>query len=227
MRRLALVLLLLLAAPARAEDPVLDTLTREELAAELAEATEVQRICYGYDLAVTDDSDGQWGGSWSASSLGDGITPYDSSSCTGTVVLHVGITYTSDSSESDDSASWDIESTLGPPYTSELKRLGLEAGDLLDDGKAETTLVNAVLALPVLVADAGLAPAVVEDPSDLPSAPADALATQRPGSDWWRENGTAVAVLVLLLALAGVWASTTTPGGHRRARSVLRALKDS
>lgn len=227
MRRLVLALLVLLAVPARADDPVLDLPTREELAATLAEATEVQHICYGYDLDVTDDSDGQWGGFWSASSLGEGLAPNDSSRCTGTVLLHASITYTSSSSESEDSASWEIESTLGPPYTEELKRLGLKAGDLVKDGKAETTLANAVLALPVLVADDGLAPPVLEDATDLPSAPPDALATGRPGSDWWRENGSTLAVLLLLLAGAGVWATTTTPTGHRRARAVLRALKDS
>lgn len=222
----AAVLVALVALPARAQDPVLDDASREELAAQLAEATEVQGVCYGYSLSVTDESGGGWGGTYTTSSLGAGVLPEGDPRCPRTVVLHAWLEYTSDWSESYDSASWQVVSDLAGPRTEDLGRLGLRADDLTDDGASERTLVAAVLALPVLTADAGLAPAVTEDPSSLPAAPADARATDRPGGDWLRENGTALAVLLGLMVGAAVWASTTTPVGHRRARAVWRVLSD-
>lgn len=228
MRRLVLLVLLLLAVPARADnDPVLDVTTRQQLAAELAEATEVQSVCYGYELSVLDgDDDGiDWSGMWAVSNLGENVSLSSTAECARRVELHVAIEYTSEWSENEDNASWEIQSTLAGVSTAQLKRLALNPDDLLDDGKSETTLLNAVLALPVLVADAGLAPPVVQDPSDLPSAPADAQATGRPGSDWWRENGATFWVLVGLVLLAALWMSTTTPTGHRRARAVFRAMR--
>jgi hypothetical protein len=224
MRRLLLVVLVLLSVPARADDPVLDDSSRGELVTALKEAAATQHVCYGYDLAVDDNSDGAYSGAWRASSLGVGVDAATSSTCKGTVVLHASITYTSDSSESEDSASWSITSSLGPPYTEDLERLGLQASDLLDDSKSEITLFNAVLALPGLTAAAGLAPAIELDSTPDP-APPDARPTDHPGGDWWRENGAAALVLLGVLVAAGIWASTTTPTGHRLARRVWRALK--
>ena len=64
---LALLGPLLIAAPASAANPVLDPEDDAEVAAALAEATEVQDICYGYVLAVDDNDTGEWGGTYAAS----------------------------------------------------------------------------------------------------------------------------------------------------------------
>ena len=49
---------LLLAAPASAANPVFDPEDDAEVAEALAEATEVQDVCYGYVLAVDDGDTG-------------------------------------------------------------------------------------------------------------------------------------------------------------------------
>jgi len=57
---IATAAVLLTASPASAENPVLDAEGDADLAAALAEATEVQGVCYGYDLSVEDGDTGQW-----------------------------------------------------------------------------------------------------------------------------------------------------------------------
>ncbi|MFN2539606.1 MAG: hypothetical protein ABR549_15840 [Mycobacteriales bacterium] len=229
MRRLALALLVLLlwaATPASADDPVLSPEARSDLVEALQDASTAQGICYGYTLQVDDDDGDAWDGAWTVSNLGLEVDPTGDPRCQQSVVLHAWIYYPSDWSDSEDSSDWTIQSTLGGPTTDELGRLGLHAGDLLDDGKADTTLFNAVLALPMLVADAGFAEPVKEPADESMGPPADARATDRPGSDWWREKGTTLLVLLGGIVLAGLLASTTTPTGHRRARAVWRVLKD-
>ena len=215
-----------LAAPAAAEDPVLDAESRAEVVASLADALEEQGICYGYDLVVDDDGGGRWDGRWIETSLGEDADIQNDARCPKWVELSAGVHYTSSTSESEDSASWDILGNFaGVPTTDQLAALDLDARDLANDGRAFSTMSNAVLALPLLVAEHGGAKPVALDASPSP-APGDAAATGRPGSDWWRENGLKVGVLCGLLVTAGLWAGATTPNGWRRARTVARFLKE-
>ena len=228
MRRLLLVsaLVVAVATPAAAEDPVLDAESRAEVVTSLADALEEQGICYGYDLVVDDDDGGRWDGRWIETSLGEDTDIKADTRCPKWVELSAAVHYTSGSSESEDNASWDVLGNFaGVPTTDQLAALDLHARDLADDGRAFSTMSNAVLALPLLVAEQGGAKPVPLDASPSP-APAEAAATGRPGSDWWRENGVKVGVLCVLLVTAGLWAAATTPNGWRRARTVARFLKE-
>lgn len=194
--------LVLLAAPASAENPVLDAEGDVDLAASLAEATEVQGVCYGYELFVSDQDTGQWGGTYAASSQGVGQRALPGPECADAVELRAQISYTSSFSEAEDSAGWTLTSTLPSLTIDDLEDLGLSAGDLLDDGRSETTLLNAVQALPRLAAEqAGLPPVVLEPNTE--ALPSDAVPTNTPGSDWLRQNGALLGFCVLLV-LAGV-----------------------
>ena len=197
--------LLLAAGPAAAENPVLDPEDDAEIAESLAEATEVQDVCYGYLLQVYDDSTGQFSGDYAVSGAGPGVAASSSTGCTrGYVELRAQIVYTSDYSESEDSAGWDVVSSLGAgsPTTADLGDLGLSSGDLLDDGAAPLALRNAVLALPALAADrAGLPP--VEAEPHVEPLPEGAAATGSPGSDVLRSSAAPLA-LAGIAVVAGV-----------------------
>lgn len=195
----ALLALLLPAGPAWAANPVLDPEDDADVAATLSEATRVQGVCYGYVLIVDDGDTGEWGGTYASSSGGAGVPASSARDCPGGVVeLVASIVYTSDLSESEDSASWDLRSDLAALTISDIEDQDLSAQDLLDDGSSATTLLTAVLSLPRLAAEeAGLEPVVAEPNTD--ALPEGARATGSPGSDWLREN------LVLLgLSVAAV-----------------------
>jgi hypothetical protein len=196
---LATVAVLLTASPAAAANPVLDAEGDADLVAALEEATEVQGVCYGYDLGVEDGDTGEWGGRYAASSLGPGTVPELGPDCPeGVVLLVAGIRYTSELSDQEDSAGWRLDSTLTQLDIGQVEDLGLSSGDLLDDDRSETTLLNAVLALPGLAAERAGVPPVLLEPNTEP-LPADARPTGTPGSDWLRENGILLAGCVLLL----------------------------
>lgn len=225
MRRRALALaaglLLLTASPAAAENPVLDAEGDADVVDALAEALEVQQVCYGYVLQVSDAA-GIYGGTYAASSLGAGqaASQASSSQCPqGVVEVQASISYTSEFSESEDSSSWTLLSTVGGGLTmDDVEQLtGGDAGDLLDDGKSETALLNAVLALPVLASErAGLEPVVLTENTE--ALPPDARATDTPGSDWLREN-TSLLVLCALAVLAGLVAFAASRRQPRRVPS--------
>lgn len=206
MRRALLVAgaaLLLLAAPAAAENPVLDAEGDADLTASLAAATEVQGVCYGYELTVFDADTGQFSGTFAAGSLGAGLLAGAGDACPeGAVVLVATIEYTSSFSEAQDSASWRLDSVLPELTISDVEALGLSARDLLDDGSSERTLLAAVQALPRLAAEQAGRPPVLLEPNTA-SLPADARPTNTPGSDWLRENAAPLAFFVLLV-VAGV-----------------------
>ena len=198
-----LALVLLSASPAAAENPVLDAEGDADLVAALEEATEVQGVCYGYDLSVEDGDTGQYAGRYAASSLGAGTVPELGPQCPeGVVVLVAGIRYTSEFSDAEDSAAWRLDSTLTQLDVGQVEALGPSSGDLLDDARSETALLNAVLALPGLAAERAGVPPVLLEPNTEP-LPADAAPTGSPGSDWLREHGVLLAGCVLLL-LAGL-----------------------
>jgi hypothetical protein len=199
----AAAVVLLLAAPASAENPVLDAEGDADLAAALAEATQVQGVCYGYELDVLDYDTGQWNGRYTTSNVGPGQPVDDGDACpAGGVVLQAQITYTSSFSDAEDSASWMLASTLPGLTIEDVERLGLSSGDLLDDSRSETVLLNAVQALPRLATEQAGVPPVVLEPNTA-ALPPDARPTGTPGSDWLRENGLLLGLCVLLV-LAGL-----------------------
>ncbi len=197
---LAAAALLLVAAPASAENPVLDAEGDTDLAAALSEATDVQDVCYGYDLLVDDQDTFAFSGTFATSSLGPDVrASAGDPRCTGgLVVLVAQLTYTSSFSEAEDFASWQLLSDLPELTIDDVERLGFSAGDLLDDGKSETTLLNAVQALPRLAAEqAGKEPVLLEP--NTAAIPTDARPTGTPGSDVLRESGPLLAFCVLLI----------------------------
>ena len=204
----ALAVLALGAPPAGAQ--LLERADREELAQSLAEATEEQGVCYGWQVTIYDQ------GSQSqdvGSSLGPNapLTLDDPQRpCPRFVTLVGDITYTSETSESEDSAVYDIESNLDkPPTVAELRELGHGPGRLLDADDDEA-LVNAVGALPLLVADHGEAKPVTFAPGDLPPEQAG-KATGDPGSDFLRENWSPLVLCVLLILGGGLWFVSARP----------------
>lgn len=220
---LALLGPLLLAAPASAANPVLDPEDDAEVAEALAEATEVQDVCYGYVLAVDDGDTGEWGGTYAASSAGEGVRATEADGCSeGVVELVARITYTSEFSEAEDDASWDLVSDVPGLTISDVEDQGLSAGALLDDGSSATTLTNAVLSLPRLAAERGGLQPVVLTPND-EALPEGARPTGTPGSDWLREHlvllalsvGAVLAGLVALVAAFPRGRGRAQPAGPR------------
>ena len=207
-----LLALLLPAGPAWAANPVLDPEDDAELVETLAEATEVQGVCYGYVLQVDDRDTGEWGGTYAASSGGEGVRAVEADDCPeGVVELVAQLTYTSDFSESEDDAFWDLQSDVPGLTIGDVEDEGLSAGDLLDDGSSATTLLNAVLSLPRLAAEqAGLEPVVAEPNAD--ALPGGARPTGSPGSDWLRENVALLGLSVAAILAGGVaFAASSRP----------------
>lgn len=199
---LGLSALLLLAAPAvAAADVVFDPADADDLAATLAEATAEQDVCYGWDVNVDDAIAGR--SESVGSDKGAGV-PVDTSSCSKYVRLDVFITYTSESSESEDSASWDVSSTTGGPTRSDMEGLDLD-WDGLTGENPDVVIGNAVSALPLLAADKGMGKAIEAAPAT-GAAPADAAPTNSPGSDWFRNNGTTLLWGIGLLLAGGLFA---------------------
>lgn len=155
-----------------------------ELAQSLAEATDEQGICYGWNVSNNFDGLPDVG-----SSAGPGVAAElaPGQGCDkGFIELTGSIDYACDSCDSSDSASVDIRSTFADgPTAGDLSALGLDAGDLTGDND-DTTLINMVNALPLLAADRGLAPYLAYAPAtDVPAAD---RATDKPGSDLLRDT---------------------------------------
>jgi hypothetical protein len=200
-RAAALLAALALAAPGGAAGlPILDAADAQELAERLAEARAQQGVCYGWVVEVQDDA-GSEDGVDQGSSLGVGTT-VDPAACPRSVVLRAAVRYTSESSESEDSAGAVIDSSLDGPSVDQLERLGLGAGGLTGDAN-DLRLISMVEVLPLLVAEGGQAPYVQSEIGAAP-APADVVPTGAPGSDWWRMYWWFV-VLVPAAAAAGIW----------------------
>lgn len=213
---------LLLAAPAHAENPVLDPADEVDLAASLAEATEVQGVCYGYVLNVTDADTGRWGGTYVASNAGPGVPASSAPGCPrGVVELVARIDYTSSFSEAEDSASWRLVSSIPELSIADVEELGLSSGDLLDDGRSATTLLNAVQALPRLASEQAGLPPVVLQPNTAPLPP-DARPTGTPGSDWLRENGLLLVVCLAAIAAGLLLLVASRPRDRSRPPRVAR-----
>lgn len=177
-----LAALLVVAAPAHAG--ILAPQDAAELAQTLAEAQDDQGVCYGWNV-TNNFSDTPDVGS-STGGPGVALVPVQRSCPRGAVVLVGDIDYSCDSCEASDSASVGISSSLrDPPTVEDLEGLGLDAGALTGEDD-DTTLVNMVNALPLLVADRGNAPYVAYEPAT--TVPAADRATDKPGSDLLRDS---------------------------------------
>lgn len=192
--------LALAATPAHAR-VVLSDEDAAELANQLADAREVQDVCYGWVVEVQDDSGGESGVDFGSDR---GPDTQIEGNCTSFVVLEAGILYTSESSESEDSASLTIEDAWSASIgVGDLEALGYKEDDLLGD-ENDVALMNMVGALPAIAAEkAGVKPVPFETP-DVPAGQ-QGEPTGSPGSDFLRENGALLAIGFLLLALGILW----------------------
>ncbi len=164
--------------------PLLEQADAVELAQTLADATTEQDVCYGWEVAVEDGSGEGLSGVETGSSSGPGV-PLDRARCPRWVVLQGSVSYTSESSESEDSAQTAIDSNLRkPPTTQQLSDLGLDADALLGDAD-DQAVIDMTSALPLLVAEAGEAPYVPFEAQTQP-IPAQDVPNAGPGSDWLR-----------------------------------------
>lgn len=124
----------------------------------------------------------------------------------GSLVLRVSLTYTSNSSEANDSASFSVQSgTTGVTGSTAIRRLrdltGVDDGDLLGD-QDDLALRNLAAALPLVLDDAQPAADTVTTASA--QAPNGDRLTGSPGSDWIRAHGLGIGVAFGLLLLGAL-----------------------
>jgi hypothetical protein len=190
-------------APPAGAVPILDAADATELAQALAEATEDQDVCYGWEVTVND-----YGGSASGvdegSSLGVGPTAIETE-CERYVVFEATVIYTSQASEAEDTAGFDVRSNIpGAPTAGDLREAGISTGGLLG-GSDDQVVANAALLLPALVAEKGLAPPITLE-ANTQALPSGDRATGTPGSDWLRKYGAAAGMAALVLFGGLGWA---------------------
>lgn len=171
-----------------------------ELANKLAEATEDQGVCYGWLVSIDDQDRGFLADQ--GSSLGPTVSPNDPA-CTPSVVFVAQLLYTSELSDASDTASIRVDSTLpGLDLTGDdFAPFGVNGRALLGE-KDDVALVNAVSALPLLVAEAGLAPAVQPEQTT-GTIPAADRPTGGGMSDRMRTYGSLYFIGILLI-LGGI-----------------------
>jgi hypothetical protein len=195
-----------LAAPGTASaDVIFDPADAQDLAQILAEATQAQGVCYGWNVSVDDQYAGVETGSSVGSNFGAGQSVHDAPGagrCKTTVEFDASITYTSDSSESEDSASYSVNSAPRGPTTDDLNDLGVIDEDGLVGDNPDIEVNKAVSALPQLASDVGVAKPVQATPEPVADAGNSRL-TDDPGSDFWRGAGNYLLWGSLLL-LAGI-----------------------
>lgn len=197
---------------------------RVELASTLAEATTESGTCFGYRVNL--------GGSGAAdrtetlSNAGPDREPRAADCPKGSVLLQVSITYTSESSESDDSASFlvstDVPGLSGSVATKRMKDLsGVDDGDFTGDDD-DLALRNATAALPLILD--GATPAELAAPAA--KAPNGDRLTGSPSSDWIRAHGLGIGIafVVLLVALGLILGGLL---GRRQSGKPKRPLRDS
>jgi len=183
--------------------PILESTDAAELAQTLAEATEDQDVCYGWEVHVIDDGGGA-DGIDQGSSLGVGRTPIQTQ-CPRYVVFVAHIRYTSSASESEDSASFDVRSNVpGAPTSADLSGAGISGGGLLGNND-DQTVANAALLLPALMAEKGLAEPISLE-ANTEALPSGDRATGTPSSDWLRKYGPAVGFAAVTLVGGLGWA---------------------
>ncbi|MCW3813674.1 hypothetical protein ONA91_04275 [Micromonospora sp. DR5-3] len=180
----------------------------------LREAFTSQGICYGWRL--TDGYDVVSVGS----NLGDGTAVGDAPDCPRWIEVSADITYTSESSEANDSAYIQVEGSDDIDFADlsgiarGLDRFGLDEDTFIDD--PGWAITRAATTLPLLAAEAGLAA-----PAATPTAGSAASASPLPdaGNDFWRDRWGWLLATVALLLLAALFVTvgvaqrrTTAPG---------------
>jgi hypothetical protein len=163
--------------------PTLSEADGKDLVSRLAKAEAAQGVCYGWVV-----SDGSGDPVTSGSSRGVGVS---ADKCRRYAILASTITYTSESSESEDSASVTVRTSSGLPdlTLSDLSRVGVDTAALL--AEPTTTTAYGALALPLLLAEKG-------DVAPLEPVVATAQAATpigRPGSDFAASHPGAIIAL--------------------------------
>ena len=190
-------------APGVSATPILDQSDAEELAGVLAEAEASQDICYGWEVSISGDVSTTLAAGEYGSSRGPDTHAVV---CDQYVIFDANLTYTSESSEASDRASFDVRSNLaGAPTEADLRRVGIDGGRLLgnDDDRA---IYDATVALPALVAESGLAPPVAAEANRDELPPGDGPRGGG-GSDWLRTNAGPLAVILIVLIGGLAWAA--------------------
>ncbi|MGA8117197.1 MAG: hypothetical protein WCA46_26485, partial [Actinocatenispora sp.] len=174
----------------------------KELAADLAEATQRQGVCYGWSLEFSDYySDHSI--SSSGSNQGAGHT-LDTSKCRSWITFSASVTWESDSSESEDSASFDVTGSGDladdVPSSDDMGNVGIDEDALIDD--PYWTTESAMEALPLLLAQSGAATPMPVGSE--PSGVAGVTPPPRAGSDLWRGHKSLIVIGVIGLVAAVV-----------------------
>lgn len=175
-----------------------------ETARVLAAATAVQGMCYGWHLRSGS------GAAAPSVSRGSGLGPSvpvdsDEKACPEWVEVVANVTYTSATSEADDSAFLSVKTNSTRVTNGDLQRrlevIGFTSKAFVDD--PSFTLMHAALSLPLVTTEAGAAtplPAAV--PAAVPTTPVQALPSA--GNDFLRNRwGFLVAAGVLILVGLG------------------------
>ncbi len=181
--------------------PILESVDAIELAQELSEATETQGICYGWNVTVS-DATGVYAGIDMGSSRGVGVP---ARACDKWMVFEAFLTFTSESSETEDSATFRVSSNvIGAPQEQDLRVVGIDGAALLGEND-DLAIVNATRALPVLAAERGLAPPLVleRNTDDIPAVDRPSPGT---GSDWTRNYGDPLLLSILFIIGGLTWA---------------------
>lgn len=205
---------------------------RTDTVAVLERASASQGICYGWQLH---DSNGRVVNV--GSNLGDGVpVEFDPVRCARFIEVIADVTYTSSSSELNDSARVRVTSSAdltASGFVAGLERLGVDNDAFIDE--PGWSICRAAVFLPLLAAEADLVPpmpAGTADPAGNAAPPATGstpAALPDAGSDIWRDRwpyllGAAALLLVTVLMVAIGWferrhqrrAPTGPPGGLRQ-----------
>jgi hypothetical protein len=189
---LAAAILLCALVPAAARADVIADADEQELTQTLAEAQEEQGICYAYLVTVngaTTDSGSSTGGPGQA---------LDRARCPQFAQLRADLTYTCDSCEGEDSASYEIATNLAdPPTIDDLRRLGYDDGDLLGD-RDDQSIVDMTLALALLASEKGAPVIPFATVTDVPSGD---VPTDHPSSDFLRKNWYVLVLCAFVILL--------------------------
>ncbi|MFK3982715.1 hypothetical protein ACI2K4_20350 [Micromonospora sp. NPDC050397] len=189
----------------------------------LGDAYRAQGICYGWRL-----DGGRTSRLSVGSNLGDGVEVEDDPRCERWVKIAAVVTYTSESSESSDLASYEVTSSddlAGIDYETGLKRLDLPTDAFVDD--PGWAVCRAAVFLPLLVAESGAAPAAPTKTVPPGSAQPVPAALPDSGGDFWRDRwaylvGAGGLFLITALLLTVGWFERRhqlpPPGAAARAR---------
>lgn len=188
---LAAAAVVVLPAGAAVAVPLLTATQSETLQAQLQRAYDVQGICYGWELDVTDRSTATGNGRDVGSAPGGVGVPLDRAACPRYAVLRGSITYTAEFEEAEDSAAASV-AAVGVPI--DAADVGLDGRALAgDDG--DLAAYAAIAALPAAAARSGAAPFVPVAEDVLAAPPSDDPLDVEAGNDALRERSALVALL--------------------------------